>query len=329
MTLAAAVVGLGRAGSQYDQGKPDATPRSHVGAILQTPGIDLVAVCDVDQRQRDRCLADWGLNIPAYATLDQLLQARTYDLIVVATPTGVQHGVLGRILSSPPRLIFCEKPFCETYGQSREISKAATDLKVKLVVNYQRRWDEKIRTLTAIFRDMGRPERFEVQYSKGLLNYGSHMLDLLEFFFGPISKVLGVFPTPDQILLADPSLSFMIEFESGLQGYFSGMDCLHYELFDLSVFYRECRFTLVAGGYEIRKFEGKAGVFFPGYEHLVETAGAFPAGPIEGLLNGYQQITGHLSGKSEVRTNVPESAIRVHHVIEEIRNLALSNKVFQ
>lgn len=322
MKIKTAVIGLGRAGSQYDEGKIVSTPRSHVGALLQSRDFELAAVCETSEKHRSDFFSDWTVDVPAFPQVSQLLRSGHFDVVTVATPPAEQYEMLKEIVSCRPRVIFCEKPFCQTSKDASDICRLAASAGVNIVVNYQRRWDERIRAVADCFKEMGRPSRFEVQYSKGLLNYGSHMLNLLEFFFGKIAEVTNAFAADDQRSLADPSISGRIRLESGLEGTLLGIDHLNYELFDLSVYYPAAKFVLLAGGYEVKKFAVQEGVYYPGYRHLAAPEQMFEPGAITGLLAAYDEIRRFLENPSVPLTNTGESAARLHFTMEEMRRLA-------
>jgi predicted dehydrogenase len=100
----------------------------HAGHMLEAPGVDLVAVCDIlfgdsaaarMQREATRgpfaaCTANPALGVCArYSDIEEMLAAERLDLLLIATPTDLhaQQSVTGLEAGCH---VFCEKPMALT-----------------------------------------------------------------------------------------------------------------------------------------------------------------------------------------------------------------------
>lgn len=325
----AAVVGLGRIGSASEsdavrRGERDAMPRTHVGALLRDPRFDLVAVADPDPAARRQFVDHWGDRIPVYEAAEQLFQAQPVDLAVVATSTGTHMSMCSSAMDAKARVIFCEKPFGTDLAQARAVVARAAEEGRAIFVNYHRRWDSKMQRLANELRVLGTPRFVDVVYRKGLYNYGSHIVDLLLWYFGPIVRVRA---DPDQATrerAGDPSLSAMLYTASGMEMRLTGLDGVDYDLFDVDIYTTRAKVRVEAGGYVIRRFDRVDDVYFPGYAHVVERPSGFEVAPVSGLTKAYADIAATLSGQPQTAGAHGSQALDVLAVLDGIWRSALA-----
>jgi predicted dehydrogenase len=186
-----------------------------------------------------------------------------------------------------------------------------------------------MRSLKALFDARNEvPRHIQVRYSKGLHNYGSHLVNLLQYFFGSVRTVTGNLASSAEDN-PDPSLSFVLEMASGAQVVASGVNDLDYEFLDLSIFYRDSAYQLDLGGFQVQKFIPSAHPVFPGYIILQPAGNIFPDGPVHGLFPAYQEIWQIAEGGRNAATNSADSAVETHRVLEAIRSSAIAQKRVQ
>ena len=321
MTLKVAVIGLGRIGSSYDAGRVGRVPRSHIGAILGNRGYALVGVSDSTPASIDRFHRDWGDAAPAYPSLNRLLSQVDADVYVVATPAEMHRRVITRLVDVRPQLIFCEKPFCATLDDARRAQALAARRRVPIIVNYHRRWDARFQGLARRFRTLGRPAFAQVTYRKGLMNYGSHSIDLLQYLFGAVVRVEA---ERMRSALEDPSYSATLTFARGgrFEARMSGVDGARYELMDFEIFYPDAKFRLGLGGFTIDLFRPEGSRALPGYRTLPERGATLVRGTVSGLAEAYREIPRIIRRTSRVDAATAASAVEVHRVLHAIRKAA-------
>lgn len=178
------VFGAGRIGSTNDS-SPNTVPLSHIGAILATEGMRLKAVVEPNQTARDVAARQWdGHTNAAFVPSVAGIGGGSPEVAVLCTPTVSRERDVEVALEVMPRILVVEKPIAPSPEGARRIIGAAEAAGVELRVNYNRRFDP----ATAHFRSLfpGTPVSIVARYGKGLANYASHMVDLLDVWFGPI-----------------------------------------------------------------------------------------------------------------------------------------------
>lgn len=223
-------------------------------------------VYDIDRRKSARVVARYG---------GYVLQAwnekpmKYYDLVVISSPTQTHYHYLKRILKDPPRLIICEKPVAERLGQLKELLALYKKGKAKVLVNYQRRFQPKMKELSKqvlAIHAKTHCRTIVITYQKGLLNNGSHAVDLLGFLFSrPFKprniKICNIFK---ERVLNDATVSLTCDW-LGAQIIFVGLPRIKFSYFDVDLYFENQVLQIghCGGRVEIYKSENKIGNYFP------------------------------------------------------------------
>jgi predicted dehydrogenase len=134
----------------------------HAPFVLALPELELVAV--VTSREID---ATQFSSVQRLSSLDELLQDRSIDLVVIATPNLMHVEQTLKALEAKKHVV-CDKPIAETPNEVRMLARAAQQADRLLIPFQNRRWDGDFRTLAALVRSgrLGRIHSFESRWSK-------------------------------------------------------------------------------------------------------------------------------------------------------------------
>lgn len=205
MTHRALVVGLGQIGLGYDlDHDPSASVLTHARAFQTHPAYELVGGVDGDPARRR--LLEHRYQVPAFATVAEAMKAAEPEVAAVATPTGSHlSDVRAALATGSCTAILCEKPLAYNLAEARAICDLCATREVELFVNYIRRCDPAVSEVKRRF-DAGLialPITGVVWYSKGIFNNGSHFLNLLEHWAGPVTE-FRIVDSGDPLLELDP-----------------------------------------------------------------------------------------------------------------------------
>ncbi|PKA27056.1 Gfo/Idh/MocA family protein [Leptospira meyeri] len=217
----AAVVGLGSIGQglDYDQDidRKDIC-LTHTAAYFQHNGFHLVAGVDTLGSFREKFSAKY--KSPAFETVSELKKYRP-DVISICVPSHLHKSTFDEVIDLGPKAIVCEKPISDSINDADEMVKKAQSKQCLLLVNFIRRFEKGHVELKKKFdrNEFGKIRKVSVFYSKGVLNNGSHFINLLSFFFGePVScKVL---KKGNVLENSDLEPDFLLHFQSGVDAYF-------------------------------------------------------------------------------------------------------------
>jgi predicted dehydrogenase len=315
----AVVVGLGYIGMGYDIKLPkDDYVLSHVRALSIHKDFNLVSAVDPDFQKRQYFTAHSGL--PAFAQIEDLLSEQRPDLVVVANPTSYHSSVLKSILDCySPNAILCEKPLAVTKEEAQDMVAACKAAGVPLFVNFIRRAEPGVKEVQKriVTGRITAPLKAVVWYSKGMFHNGSHFLDLMSYWMGPIRKIR-LITIGRKVGENDIDADLYVEFELGSAVFCSAReeDYSHYTV------------EIVAGNGRLRYERGGKILWqcveydnnMSGYRRLSDTAEI-----IENDMNRYQyhvleELSKALSGKKHTLSEGAEAVRNMAWLADLIQN---------
>lgn len=184
-----ALLGLGNISMGYDLESVDGV-RTHFKAINNKENCTILLGVDPDSDKRS--IFESLSNKPAYPAITLIsneLSSKT-DVVVLCTPTTTRRYDLEKTLDTFQNLkyIIMEKPLALTLEDAIAINEllSAKNLKQKVYVNYMRRVHPSYLELKDKIRNnlFGKLIKAHINYSGGLINMGSHFIDLLLSFTG-------------------------------------------------------------------------------------------------------------------------------------------------
>jgi predicted dehydrogenase len=182
-----------------------------------------------------------------YDDATKLIDDPDVDAVYIATPPG-SHAEYTLMAAAAGKPVYVEKPMARTHAECAEMIEACDKAGVKLYVAYYRRAlpafvktkkliEEgaigEVRFVTTEFlkppsiEDVDGPPRWRVlpEISGGgyFFDLGSHLLDYLDFLFGPIENVSGRVANQAGLYEPEDIVVATYDFQGGLQG--SGVWC--------------------------------------------------------------------------------------------------------
>ncbi|WP_421956082.1 Gfo/Idh/MocA family protein [Polaromonas sp.] len=288
------IVGCGNIAGGFDAQRDMADwPLSHAGAYRRNGGFRLAACVEPDPERRARFMTRWS--VPTGAAAVQELEHQHFDVISICSPTTLHAGHLEQALALRPRAIFCEKPLTPSLAASRQWVQACEDQGVALAVNHTRRWAPDARQLRENLQSgaWGAVRSVIGHYNKGILNNGSHLLDLLLWLLGPLEVDWVGSPVAD-FWADDPTIPAVLRTSEGIPVHLSAAHAGDYALFELQIITARGTVAMEDGGLHWRLREAAPSPYFPGYRSLA--AGSRSEGRYaEAMLNAASNLHDHLS----------------------------------
>lgn len=314
--IRAAVLGLGRIGAS-NTGLVPGLHFNHVGAILDTPGLQLIAALDPDAGARSLARKIWGVRLPEplAALEDEMPQA---DIVAICGATSARRAQFFDALRFRPRLIICEKPLAEDAETAAAMIRMAQARGIAILVNFNRRFDPATRAFGQLMTTP--PISIHARYGKGLLNQGSHMVDLLSWWFGPFLHVRAL---DDRGAELDPVISFHGRLESGTSVLVEGIRRASYEVFDIALSFPDRMLQYTEGGSVRRVLEPQPSEVYRGLSFLGPTRSEI--GPIGGFAELYIAVRDHLVTGSTLSGCSGQDALQGQKVLAGIVLSANSN----
>jgi predicted dehydrogenase len=322
--LTVLIVGCGNIAGGFDKGrKLTDFPYTHAGAYIRDNRFKMAACIEPDEARRIEFMKEWNIQL-GFSSIDEILNLDyRFDVISICSPTTYHSHDIEVALQLSPRLIFCEKPITTSLVDTERLVAACKAANVMMAVNHTRRWDPSISELQAniLSGQMGELRSIVGVYNKGILNNGSHMLDLLHFLVGAVS-VISVGKSVSDYLPSDPTLPVWLESEQGVPIHLVCAHAEDYAVFELQLIFSLGVLTMEEGGLYWRNRHAVESATFKGYRKLDDAArhaGEYPHAMIKAIDNIYRAIT---SGEALVSSG--ESALLAQRMCEKIKQMALA-----
>jgi predicted dehydrogenase len=263
------VIGCGNIAGGFDASRdPALPPLTHAGAFSRDPRCTLAACVDPDDERREAFMRRWAVR-RGYAKVSQALAEGPYDIVSICSPTALHPEHVRATLSCRPRLVFCEKPLAPTLAQARAMVRACKRAGVMLAVNHSRRWAPDVRRLADELRagHWGAVRSVSGLYNKGVLNNGSHLVDLLQLLLGPM-RLTHTGTAINDHGPDDPSVPAMLESEHGVPAQLVVADSRDYAVFELQIITERGVIAIEDGGLQWRVRRVINSPHFRGYRVL-------------------------------------------------------------
>jgi predicted dehydrogenase len=267
--LRAAVVGCGRIGFEFDLDPKRTYVSTHAKAYDTLKDTVLAAVCDADPARLARCLEKYP-HVRGYTSAAEMVRVEKPELLSICTPPTTHRAVFDLAVKAGVKGVFCEKPIAHTASEGKKMAAAAKKKKVILQIGHQRRFDSLHKQIReSIFSGKwGGLQQGNFYYTAGIYNTGSHMFDLLRFFFGDVKWVQAHY-NDNRPRTPDPNLDGMLEFKSGKRFSFQAMDVKNYLCFEMNCFFEKARLVLRHSGFSVQLETPQASPYFSGYKDLL------------------------------------------------------------
>lgn len=316
----ALIVGCGNIAGRFDTAKEDSveSPLTHAGAYSRDGRFEIAGCVEPDDDRRQAFMKDWGIAL-GFRSIDEVREsAMKFDVISICTPTQCHAHDLQVSLLLKPKLIFCEKPVTNSAMQTERLVREFLESKIPLAVNYTRRWDQSVSELRDGIQQgrWGRLRSVVGYYNKGLLNNGSHMLDLLHLLLGPLS-IVKIGKPVDDYSPQDLSIPVWLEAIDGLPVMLACGHAADFALFELQLVFANAIISMEEGGLFWRERSAAASSTFAGYRVLDE--GVRRAGEYSrAMLGSINNIFGAIS-HGQALASTGETALATQCLCEQIR----------
>jgi len=292
MNYRASVIGCGRVGCAFDDDPRRGYVSTHAGAYVRTPGVELVALCDIDQEKLDRYGEKFAVR-GRYTNALAMLRAEHPDIVSICTWSDTHLDFVRAAVDHGVKAIFCEKPIADSLDAADEMIRLCTEKRVMLIIDHQRRFDPFQQQLSAFFRDggLGRLRQATCYYVAGVANTGTHLFDLLRFYIGDVAWVQGrvsKIPAPNP---SDPNLDGWISFANGPTAAIQACDVKDFSIFEICLLGTKGRMRVTASGSEVVFEEARESHRFAGYKELYGAPSPIrPEGQREFMLFGVAHL---------------------------------------
>lgn|GEM_PF-482602 len=330
---ATAIVGFGRMGRGYAADPVMARYyryAAHAQVLTEHRAFDWRAVVDPDPAALAEARDDWRVPVAA-ADVAALGAPAGIEVAVLATAPDARLGVLDAFPGL--RAVLVEKPLGTTLAAARLFLDSCAARNVMVAVNIWRRADEVLRRLAAgeLEERIGKLQGGIALYGNGLLNNGTHMVDMVRMLCGEVvgCTLLGVDtgfcegPIP-----GDRNPRFALDLAGGATIAFQPVRFTDYRENGLILWGERGRFEVMNEGLSNafysrqanRAMQGEREIAFDAPERLASSVGT-------ALYAMYDNIAHALdAGDPSLLASTGDSALETARIVEAVASLTLERR---
>ena len=225
--------------------------QAHVPGFQECPGVELVAICDVDLARAEQAAREASI-ARVYRAASDMLAVERLDLVSVVTPDDCHLVDAGAAIAAGAHVL-CEKPLATTLEDARALAALAAQAGILTKVGFAMRYSPAMAALRelVVTGALGEPRLLEAFQQNGqfldpmapfhwkmdrrrtgggaIVEYGVHTIDLARWIVGEVSSVCAASrtwtaerPLADgagiQPVDVDDSTGWLMEFASGAIG---------------------------------------------------------------------------------------------------------------
>lgn len=183
---------------------------SHLAILGGYGNTNIVGVCDTAKMVTDFLSKQGKFN--CFSDYHKMIEETKPDAVVVAVPTKFHYSIIKDLLEKGIH-VFAEKPFCLHYYQSEELVALAAKNNLVNQVGYHNKFIGTFKEVKRILDEgyigdiyhfagesygpvviKAKQETWRSDPSEGggcLMDYASHVIDLINYILGPITKING------------------------------------------------------------------------------------------------------------------------------------------
>ncbi len=266
------IVGCGNMGVFYDFHDMNLEhPRSHLTAYLGNSNYKIAGLVDSDLSKLKLIQSKFNIG-STYENMTALPKDLKFDVVSLATSTSSRLNIMAELVNRTS-LIFCEKPLAATLAEALEIQKLIKNSQTTLLLNYSRRWNQKIRDVFSRVQsgEFGTIKKINSLYTKGLVNNGSHQIDLLHMLGCKVQAVQTISEAvPDSFI--ESTFSFNLQMNGPQNEQFisthTALNYQEYTTFEIDILMSSGRIEIKDSGNHIKISIPKADSKYVDYSFL-------------------------------------------------------------
>ena len=213
--------------------------KNHFGSIkAHADSLELVAVCDIDQKVLDAATAEHG--VKGYQHFEDMLRQEQLDLVALCTPSGI-HSAQACMAARYKVNVMTEKPMATRWHDGVQMVKACDEAGVRLFVVKQNRRNATLQLLKNAVEKQRfgriymvninvfwtRPQEYydsakwrgTWEFDGGaFMNQASHYVDLVDWLIGPVESVQAYTGTLARNIEVEDTGVMSIKWRSGALG---------------------------------------------------------------------------------------------------------------
>jgi len=245
MKFKCAVIGLGRIGASFDDKSRKSSINTHTKAYFRNKRVELSAFCDVDRSKLMRYGKKYDVQ-NLYTDYRELFKNQDLDCVSICTLADSHFDIVQEAAKYSVKGIFLEKPISDSLESAGKIIQLCKEKRVRLQIDYQRRFDPFYQHIRDLIKNdkLGKIQHVNICYGAGIANTGSHIFDLIRFFFNEIEWAEGAYSRNLSNNPSDPNVDGTVACKNGTICTIHSFDVNNYVILEFDIIGTKARIRL-------------------------------------------------------------------------------------
>ncbi len=335
MATSIALIGCGRIGFLLEEDPLRYKPCTHYGGA-KAAGLRVNYACDINRDRLSKFSHAAGISRSNISEdYREILEKSRPGLAIISTWTDSHHLIGIEAARKGAKVIVLEKPLTHGLIQGKKLLDTCRKTGTHLIVSHERRYHSRYQKTRDIIKSgkigkinsvMGKmitgPYRGPSSIDEGggpLLHDGTHLIDIIRFFFGDIRTVEGEFSRSSRRKGFEDRAAAWMQTEEGVDIFLEAGGSSSYFQFELDITGTEGR-ILMGNGYQ-HLYLNRKSKFYTGFRDLSEVS--FPLFRKSNcFINMYREASAILKGKKDKSCS---SGIDGYRSLEAIHAVYLSS----
>ncbi len=207
--------------------------QTYAQAFQESNCCELVAVADINKDSADAFAEPFGAR--SFEDYKALAESSDFDAVIVSTPPNT-HPEIAMFFMRLGKHVLCEKPLCLSVAEARDMLECAEETGVKFTMASKFRYVEDAVKAKSLLASgiLGEVVQFENAFTAKvdmstrwnsnsevsgggvLMDNGTHSVDIIRYFLGPISDVLALETSGTQNLGVDENVKLLAKTKNGV-----------------------------------------------------------------------------------------------------------------
>ena len=308
---------------------------THAHAVKHSKELNLISIIDPDENKLDQARHKWECY--CYKSIDDFIDCYSYniDIVTIASPIETHFDTILKVVEAKvkkemePKIIICEKPFCNNLDDAEQAIKLCASNNIKLIVHYNRRYCNLFATANAICEGYyGKVHSCVLTYTRGLKRDGCHAIDLFNLMFGDFKYGLILKQESDYVIIDyskdDPTYTVYLTYEKCPNIFMVPHDGRDFSVFDFKILTEKAEILITNHGADlVINYATKEKVYgnFQSLDYFNERT-FYKMHMTHSLINIYSECVSYLNEsepKSDFNFSSPATdAIKVHKIFRHL-----------
>ena len=233
LKLRGGIIGLGRIGAGFDDNVTKSV-NTHAGAHHKSKNVELISLCDIDSKKLKKYGKKYQIK-NLYTKYTELLKKEQLDCISICTHADTHLDIIECAAKNGIKRIFVEKPIETSLKNAKKILSICKKYDILLSVDHQRRFNPFYHSIKNDLKKLGKIQLVRLLYGGGITNTGTHIADIIRFFFGEIVSCKSDFGIPNLQNPNDPNLNAELILKNNLHVFLHSLNTSHYGLLEMDI----------------------------------------------------------------------------------------------